>query len=222
MVRKRRFKFRDEVNLTFKVTKLFRRMDSPGSVVEDATAKIAKTAKDIKETLEQPLTVLWEHLPSWQQDNHYILSGHRPASGSYRSSAASLGYMHNESVNIYSHLLGAILFAIGGIVLWTTLEPRYETASRKDVYVFGCFFLGAVVCLAMSATYHATCNHSREVATWGNKLDYLGIVFLICGSFIPSIYYGFTCRADLITTYWTMVRPNVQNEAKYWTSHQLM
>ncbi len=184
-------------------------MTTPGSVVEDATKKVAKTAKDMIETLEQPLTVLWEHLPLWQQDNQYILSGHRPASGSYRSSAASLGYLHNESVNIYSHLLGAILFAVGSIVVWIILERRYETASRQDVYVFGCFFLGAVVCLGMSATYHATCNHSHEVATFGNKLDYLGIVFLICGSFIPSIYYGFTCRPDLIKTYWTMVRNSV-------------
>jgi adiponectin receptor len=57
----------------------------------------------------------------------------------------------------------------------------------------------------MSATFHAISNHSPEVARWGNQLDYLGIVCLIWGSFVPSIYYGFLEDGALIVRYWTMV-----------------
>lgn len=57
----------------------------------------------------------------------------------------------------------------------------------------------------MSATYHTISNHSLEVAKFGNQLDYLGIVFLIWGSFIPSIFYGFRDDVRLIQTYWAMI-----------------
>jgi len=40
---------------------------------------------------------------------------------------------------------------------------------------------------------------------WGNKLDYLGIVALIWGSFVPVLYYGFIEEPELRRTYWTMI-----------------
>ncbi|KAI9831585.1 MAG: hypothetical protein M1819_004817 [Sarea resinae] len=159
----------------------------------------------VEKKIEETLTVLWEDLPHWMQDNHYIRGSYRPVSNSYLGSFASLGYLHNESVNIYSHLLGAIVFSIISVFLYNILEPRYATSSRADVIAFGCFFLGVAVCLGMSATYHAISNHSPEVSRFGNKLDYIGIVFLITGSFVPSIYYGFYCHPTLYKLYWTMI-----------------
>lgn len=81
--------------------------------------------------------------------------------------------------------------------------------SAADVYVFGCFFIGAVVCLATSAIFHTILNHSQRVAQFGNQLDYVGIVFLITGSFIPSIYYGLYCEPRLQQLYWGMVSKRV-------------
>jgi adiponectin receptor len=170
-----------------------------------ASGTFVETVKQAEKRVETALLVLWDDLPSWQQDNHYIHSGYRPASGSFSKSFASLGYIHNESVNIYSHLIGAVIFSIVAGVIYTQIKPRYETASSGDVLAFSCFFLGAALCLGMSATYHAISNHSQHVARFGNKLDYVGIVFLITGSFIPSIYYGFYCQPRLQKTYWTMV-----------------
>ena len=169
------------------------------------TEVIAETAKNAEKKLENVLTVLWDDLPSWLQDNHYIHSGYRPPSASFQKSFASLGYIHNESVNIYSHLLGAIIFSVAGVVIYTAITPRYESAASSDVLAFGCFFAGAAICMGMSATYHAISNHSHNVARLGNKLDYVGIVFLITGSFIPSIFYGFYCQPHLQELYWTMV-----------------
>ena len=172
---------------------------------QSASGAIVDTIKQAEQKIEKALTVLWDDLPSWQQDNHYIHSGYRPASGSFYKSFASLGYLHNESVNIYSHLLGAVVFTIAGSLLYAVIKPRYGTATPEDVWAFSCFFLGAALCLGMSATYHAISNHSQTVAGMGNKLDYVGIVCLITGSFIPSIYYGFYCHPKLQKTYWTMV-----------------
>jgi len=57
----------------------------------------------------------------------------------------------------------------------------------------------------MSATYHTMSNHSDPIARFMNKLDYLGIVILIVGSFVPSVYYGFFCNERLMWTFWTMM-----------------
>lgn len=166
---------------------------------------LVDSAQKVEKTIENTLTVLWHELPSWQQDNHYIYSGYRPASGSFQKSFASLGYLHNETVNIYSHLLGAVTFIISGAIIYTVLKPRYVSATSADILAFGCFFAGAGLCLGMSGTYHTISNHSQTVAKFGNKLDYVGIVFLITGSFIPSIYYGFYCHPHLQEAYWFMI-----------------
>lgn len=160
---------------------------------------------EIKEAVEESLTIAWSALEGWQRDNVYIVSGYRKVSGSFRGSAASLGHVHNETVNIYSHLLGSLLFILVGFFFWAAILPRYERASYQDVYVFVCFFAGAAICLGMSATYHTISNHSLKVNRLGNKLDYIGICFLIWGSFVPSVYYGFACEPQLIKSYWTMV-----------------
>lgn len=167
--------------------------------------RAARRLSESEKSVEQKLTVLWHELPSWQRDNHFITSGYRPMSNSYGKSAKSLGYIHNETVNIYSHLIGAVLALVSSAILYSVLQPRYESATREDVLVFSCFFLGAVACLGMSATFHTISNHSEEVAIWGNKLDYLGIVFLIWGSFIPVLYYGFQTEPQLMKTYAAMV-----------------
>lgn len=171
-----------------------------------ASKQFSKSEQALEKKIEEKLTVLWNDLPTWQRDNHYITSGYRPATNSYPKSFQSITYLHNETVNIWSHLIGALLALFGSFIIYSILSPRYSSATQEDVVVFSCFFLGAVGCLGMSATYHTISNHSHEVAVWGNKLDYLGIVFLIWGSFIPVLYYGFQSEPQLMKTYAAMVR----------------
>lgn len=162
--------------------------------------------------LKEKLTFLWLEIEHWQRDNPSILSGYRPQSDSYFDSILSLFYLHNETINVYSHLIGAIAFAVAAPIVYRRLKPLYKTASTEDFVVFACFFVGCVGCLFMSGTYHLISNHSHEISRFGNQLDYLGIVLLIWGSFIPSIYYGFQERTDLIKVYWTMVRGSLVYE----------
>lgn len=164
----------------------------------DAVRKTEEKAKDT-------LTVLWNEIPAWMRDNHYIASGYRTQSNSYQGSFASLRYLHNETANIWSHLIGAVLAAVTALILHTVLRPRFEHATKEDVAVFACFFLSAITCLGMSATFHTILNHSQQVAKFGQRLDHIGIVVLIWGSFVPSIYYGFSSEPGLIRTYWAMI-----------------
>jgi adiponectin receptor len=168
-------------------------------------SSVKSSAEKTTEETAKALTVLWHQLPTWQQDNHYIHSGYRPASNSYSLSIKSLGYLHNESVNVYSHLIGALLSLVSFLALFNIFSSRYALATSDDILVISCYFLGAIACLGMSTTYHLISNHSEEVAKWGNKLDYLGIVVLIWGSFIPTVYYGFQDDMSLVKLYWAMV-----------------
>jgi len=159
-----------------------------------ASETIASAAKQVEARIETAFHLLWDELPAWRRDNAFIRSGYRPTSNSYRASFASIGALHNETVNIWTHLLGAVAFFCLALFLQRVIAPRYDSASGSDVLVFACFFAGAFLCLGMSATFHTVSNHSPAVAKWGNKLDYTGIVFLIVGSYVPALYYGLFCH----------------------------
>ncbi|KAI0136429.1 hemolysin-III related-domain-containing protein [Xylariales sp. AK1849] len=162
---------------------------------------VLSVAREVESKIDNALIVLWDDLPTWRRDNHFIIRGYRTDSNSYLRSLSSLFYLHNESVNIWTHLLGALFFPLGAVYLYHVIAPRYASANSSDVLVFGCFFGGAVLCLGASATFHLLSNHSEGVAKWGNKLDYSGIVFLIVGSFVPALYYGLFCSPDLMSLY---------------------
>ncbi len=168
---------------------------------DSSTQSVAEKVEDLWHSL-----ISWDDLKHWQQDNHYIHTGYRQASYSYSKSAQSVLHWHNESVNIWSHLVPALLTAPLAAFLYTSLQPRYGQASQADAIAMSCFFAGATFCLGMSASFHTVSNHSPAVARFWNQLDYAGISLLIAGSFIPSVYYGFYCQPVKQMTYWIMVR----------------
>ena len=154
-----------------------------------------------------PRVVGRNEAPTWLHDNEYIHTGFRPVSRSYLGSLASLTYLHNETVNIYSHLIGAISIPAAGVLLryYAIGSHRYARAGRADMVVFGIFFVGAVSCLSMSATYHTLSSHSPRVHDLWLRLDVTGIAVLTVATFVPGVYYGFYCEPLLQKIYWTMV-----------------
>ncbi|KAJ9611340.1 hypothetical protein H2200_004524 [Cladophialophora chaetospira] len=180
-----------------------------GDANRDAREAATLLAKQTPDNPKQPghtsRLLTWDEIAEWQQDNYYIVTGYRAASWSYLKSLASLGYLHNESVNIYTHGLGAFFYSGLGYVVYHNLKGRYATASIGDVLATGCFFAGAFLCMGMSSTFHLIMNHSPRVQDFGNALDYLGIVCLIAGSYVPNVYYGFYCDPVLQWSYWGLM-----------------
>jgi adiponectin receptor len=178
-----------------------------GSSGSSPSDTLSSTFQSAESKISSALHIPWDDLPPWRRDNPSILTSYRPTSNSYSLSFLSLFHLHNESVNIWTHLLGSVLFALLSVYLYLLLHPRYESASQADILAFACFFAGAAVCLGMSATYHTLCNHSESVAKWGNKLDYSGIVVLIVGSYVPALWYGLGCHGEggLMSVYLGMV-----------------
>ena len=66
---------------------------------------------------------------------------------------ASLKYIHNETVNIYSHLFGAVLFFLLPFRTYYLLGSSsfYSSPTVGDYVVFGTFFYGVAACFFLSA-----------------------------------------------------------------------
>ncbi|KAL8757628.1 MAG: hypothetical protein Q9184_004164 [Pyrenodesmia sp. 2 TL-2023] len=150
-----------------------------------------------------------DQLPEWARSNPYVLTGYRPISHSYRVCLASWTYVHNETMNTYSHLLlvfpTALLLLRTGLVLMGKAESL-TAPGIEDILVFSIFLLGALTCMGFSAAYHTLMSHSQRVADTTKQFDYMGITCLIYGSFVPTIYYTFSCETQLMQTYLLTVR----------------
>ncbi|EDO18417.1 hypothetical protein Kpol_1032p9 [Vanderwaltozyma polyspora DSM 70294] len=144
--------------------------------------------------------VTWEHLPDWQKDNEHILSGYVKETNSIKACLHSLLFIHNESVNIFSHLVPAFCF-MTTIIFDKYVVERYPTTTLKDYLMLDLFLFGAFTCLMMSSAFHCLKAHSPYVSSFGNKLDYLGIVVLIVSSMSSILYYGFYDNSFLYFTF---------------------
>ncbi|KAL5522984.1 hypothetical protein ACEPAF_1251 [Sanghuangporus sanghuang] len=159
-----------------------------------------KTAEN--NALEYVKTLTWYQLEEWQKDNEYIVQGYRRAQNNWKGCFHSIfGYLHNETVNIHSHLWGAVLFLVLFFSSQLYVMARYPTATWVDSTMFSVFIISAVVCLTSSSFYHMAGCHSERVARRCHALDYSGIVVLIVGSFFPAVYYAFFCEPVLQGTY---------------------
>ena len=134
----------------------------------------------------------YHELDEWQQDNHYIRSGYVRGTSLYLESFKSLGYWHNETINIYSHLLPS------SISFWLILYYVNFQLAMYDNYLgvweklnFSQFGLACTFCMFMSSVFHTLKSHSHKVSKFGNQLDYFGIVILITCSLISIILFAY-------------------------------
>ncbi|KAL2211219.1 hemolysin-III channel protein-like protein Izh2 [Sarocladium strictum] len=137
------------------------------------------------------------------RENEYILTGYRAPSNSWVKSVRSILGIHNETINIWSHIVGCILFLTIPIYVFTTeIPPRYKVATTEDIIVCTTYFIGVAICFFLSSAYHTLANHSSSWHFFTVQLDYLGILILMYSAHIPLIYYGFVCDHGLRNMYW--------------------
>jgi adiponectin receptor len=153
----------------------------------------------------KPSLRTYDTIETWQQDNSYIHGHYRPCSDSYLTSIASLSYLHNQTVNVYSHLLGTIYFLAAGYSVYDEYG-RGTGISSQEVFVLAGFFLGATLCFGFSTCFHLFSNHSHGVYCRCLTYDFLGIVCLVSGSFFPLSYYTFLHHREWLLVYWALVR----------------
>jgi len=75
----------------------------------------------------------YSHLPQWMQDNEYIHAHYRPQMSSALDCIRSgLFHLHNETVNIWSHVLGALLFI--GLIIFVYTHFSKESGWFGHVF----------------------------------------------------------------------------------------
>lgn len=130
-------------------------------------------------------TTEFKEQPEWLGDNRFLHCGHRRPTYSFLICTRSIFQLHNETVNIWTHLIGGFYFAHLCFQLYHSILPPL------DKWVIGLFLLSATICHIMSTLYHTFNCHSENVSKICSRMDYCGIISLITFSFVPWIHYGF-------------------------------
>lgn len=165
-----------------------------------------KGAKESKTKSKGARTVSLREVPEWQRDNRYILSGYRPEKADYKAILVSLTFAHNETCNVYTHLIGAFLLPLVAAATMRYLdEPRFVDVMSMDYFVFGVFFLSAEICLILSTLFHLMGCHSHAAEQFWHGLDMLGIIICIVGTFFSGINFIFLCEGGLQYVHWGIV-----------------
>ena len=110
---------------------------------------------------------------------------------------------HNETVNVWSHLIGALCFVVmifyvllveetlGSLYNHITMDPVVERVPRWPI-ILGC--CGAIIMLSASWYFHLYYCQSEAAQIKLQRFDYAGIAIMIASSVTPCFYYGFMCH----------------------------
>ncbi|KAL7409154.1 hemolysin-III related-domain-containing protein [Mrakia frigida] len=133
-------------------------------------------------------------LPGMWQNNEFIVGGYRfiPIED-WPKLVRSLFAVHNETVNIHSHLGSSVLVLLSiPYFIYSTPFTSVTPPATFDTVVLLFFLLAAFKCLFCSATWHlfAGCATKRYFLTFA-CVDYLGISWLIAASVNSVVYFGF-------------------------------
>ncbi|KAK7194045.1 adiponectin receptor protein 1 [Novymonas esmeraldas] len=149
----------------------------------------------------------FDEIPHWQKYNPSIRTGYR-AFYTMRMCFESLLGWHNETINVYSHLLTFVVFLVFTVLLYTTVLSKAITAPSLSAskLMYGIFCFGSLICMLNSSIYHLFNSHCNcRVMTAMGRLDFIGITILIVSSFLPPLYVMFHCHPVARTVYITAI-----------------
>lgn len=166
---------------------------------------------DTAMTMSTTRHLTFYELPFQWRENKYIVYGYRFAKTHYMA-MSSLFDWHNETINIWTHLLGA--FYLVYICLYSF--PASDTyniyaMSTNDHIIVYLFLFSAITCFLCSAIWHSYTNIGiLSVRSKFACFDYSGITVLITSSIITtehislkdypllrSLFVGFSVLAGL-------------------------
>ena len=150
-------------------------------------------------------------VPSWCSHNPFLLTGFRPTSESVQRCVESLGYVHNETVNIYSHLVPAVITFTRAAFCHLYFRAHYPNALLVDQLAFYLHLGVSTFCFTVSTTYHMFLSHSELYADFWGRLDYVAILLQLVGSGMSGTHFGFYCEPGLRRFYLSLVglTPNI-------------
>lgn len=134
--------------------------------------------------------------------NPWITHGYRDQLDLYQC-WRSLFAIHNETLNIWSHLLGTLYFAgLSGREAHhlATIVDDPEVYHRVSVLMFT---LAATLLCFFSSLFHAVGCRDEQLYLLTAKLDYSGISLLILFSFPPILFNFFACQHKSLAMFYS-------------------
>jgi hypothetical protein len=104
--------------------------------------------------------------PAFLRDNEYILRGYRIGFNTKAKILKSMFMLHNETVNVWSHMLG--VFGFFGLFIWT-VSSIYASATYKELSQRDSFYIDQTL---QNRAEVNLMNHSNA----GNINDFVKLV----------------------------------------------
>ncbi|XP_072300001.1 membrane progestin receptor beta [Eucyclogobius newberryi] len=115
----------------------------------------------------------------------YILTGYRPHHQNWYCYLLSLFQKHNESLNVWSHLLAAPLLLLRWWSLFGALGNPYDIS----VLPLCLFIVSALFCYACSSAAHLFQSHSEQAHYYVFFMDYVGVAVYQYGCALGHYFY---------------------------------
>ncbi|CAI4221105.1 unnamed protein product [Auanema sp. JU1783] len=132
--------------------------------------------------------------------NEFVLTNYRPPKMTNHMCFKSIFHWTNETINIWSHLLGFFYFTFCQLDANIFHIPTIG-GSKEDHLVFTLSIFGSQICMLLSACYHTFgCTSSRKREQW-LKMDVFGISAGLLGMYLGGIYTAFYCFPDHLESY---------------------
>jgi len=133
----------------------------------------------------------FQEAPSYLQFNPFIETGYRTPL-SYLDCVRSVLSLHNETLNIWTHLLGFLAFST--LLLWDSWSLHIsEKVTWSDIAVILGIITCYQACMILSVIYHTFTAHSEQVYNTCLYYDLAGIAVSLIATYISGIYYAFFC-----------------------------
>jgi adiponectin receptor len=129
------------------------------------------------------------------RDNCYLISGYRAMpSYDYWFCFKSIFYLHNETLNIWSHVVACISWLI---ILAYITPTLIEEFSFRDRLPFILYCIGSVLVYAFSTVYHTIKCNSVEDYHWILHFDFWGIILILFNANILTPYFELYCFPEI-------------------------
>ncbi|XP_037541191.1 membrane progestin receptor beta [Nematolebias whitei] len=129
-------------------------------------------------------TVLASQVPALFQEP-YILSGYRPIRQDWRCYLLSLFQRHNESLNVWTHLLAAPVLLLRW---WANAGAVGYTLDAASLPL-SLFMVSALTYLSLSVAAHLLQSHSERAHYFFFFMDYVGVAVYQYGCSLSHYFY---------------------------------
>ncbi|XP_023022760.1 progestin and adipoQ receptor family member 3 [Leptinotarsa decemlineata] len=134
----------------------------------------------------------YDEAPEYLKHNPYILSGYRKIL-STDLCLQSMFWWTNETINIWSHIFGFLLFIL--LIIYDFMILKIQ-ATFSDKVIVGLFMACFVTCMALSALYHTFSCRSEKDCYKYLAYDLFGIALSLLAIYTSGIYYAFWCDTN--------------------------